>query len=60
MKGRAGSMSRPGSKVDPADPTGRPYPWYRDGRYWLATAFFLLALLSKSLTATLPCALMVA
>ena len=58
-EGRAGSMSQPGSKVDPADPAGRPYPWYRDGRYWLATAFFLLALLSKSLTATLPCALMV-
>jgi tetratricopeptide (TPR) repeat protein len=34
-------------------------PWYRSPRYWLATLFFLLSILAKSLTATLPCALLV-
>jgi tetratricopeptide (TPR) repeat protein len=33
--------------------------WWRSGHYWLATFFFLLAILSKSLTATLPCVLLV-
>jgi tetratricopeptide (TPR) repeat protein len=44
----------PGGGTRPAS-----IPWYRSGRYWLATLFFLLAILSKSLTATLPCALLV-
>ena len=39
--------------------TSRPYLWWKSPGYWLATFFFLLAILSKSVTATLPCALMV-
>ena len=35
------------------------HPFWRHPAYWLATFFFLLAILSKSVTATLPCALMV-
>jgi tetratricopeptide (TPR) repeat protein len=34
-------------------------PFWESRPYWLASFFFLLALLSKSLTASLPCALLV-
>jgi tetratricopeptide (TPR) repeat protein len=59
-RGRAGSTGRPGSTGDiAAGSSSQPRPWYRNPRYWLATLFFLLSILAKSLTATLPCALLV-
>ena len=58
IDGRADPLGQPGSDIA-ADPAGRPYLWYRNPRYWLATACFLLAILAKSLAATLPCALLV-
>ena len=42
-----------------ADKSSQPYLWWRQPAYWLATGCFILALLSKSLTASLPCALLV-
>jgi tetratricopeptide (TPR) repeat protein len=42
-----------------AEAPPQPYPWWQSRRYWLATSLFLCALLSKSLTASLPAALLV-
>ena len=42
-----------------ADKSSQPYLWWRQPAYWLATGCFILALLAKSLTASLPCALLV-
>jgi tetratricopeptide (TPR) repeat protein len=62
-RGGAGSTSQPGSNgPGGAETTGasrQHCPWWQSSGYWVATAFFLLAILSKSVTATLPCALMV-
>jgi tetratricopeptide (TPR) repeat protein len=59
-EGRVGATSRPSSgNVFAADSSSQTCPFWRSARYWLATFFFLLAILSKSLTATLPCALLV-
>ena len=38
---------------------GRADPFWRSRRYWLATFLFVLAILAKSLTATLPAVLLV-
>jgi tetratricopeptide (TPR) repeat protein len=37
----------------------QPYPWWAEHRYWFAFLLFVLAVLSKSVTATLPAALLV-
>ncbi len=58
IEGRADSLGQPGSNIA-ANAAGRPYAWYRNPRYWLAIFCFVLAILAKSLTATLPCALLV-
>ena len=42
----------------PSRGAGRSWP-ARSGQYWLATGLFVLALLTKSVTATLPAALLV-
>jgi tetratricopeptide (TPR) repeat protein len=42
-----------------ADLPSPPHDFWRNRRYWLATFFFLLAILSKSLTASLPAVLLV-
>ncbi len=53
-------VPQPGSQsIIAADSPSQPYLWWRSPGYWLATGFFVLALLSKSLTASLPCALLV-
>jgi tetratricopeptide (TPR) repeat protein len=60
IEGRADLPSPPGRQsAIAADSASPPYPFFRNPHYWLATLFFLLAILSKSLTATLPCALLV-
>ena len=62
-RGRAGAVPQPGSKSDrkiiAAEAPPQPDLWWRQPGYWLATFFFLLAILSKSLTATLPAVLLV-
>jgi tetratricopeptide (TPR) repeat protein len=58
-EGRADLPSPPGSKGGAADMACPPDSFWRRRGYWLATFFFLLAILSKSPTATLPCALLV-
>ncbi len=62
-RGRAEAVPQPGSKSDrkiiAAEAPPQPDLWWRQPGYWLATFFFLLAILSKSVTATLPGVLMV-
>ena len=73
-RGRAEAVPQPRSKPSiAADAPRQPYPqkssaaasscqpyvWYRSGSYWLATMFFLCSILAKSVTATLPAALLV-
>jgi tetratricopeptide (TPR) repeat protein len=62
-RGGVGSTSRPGSNdrggAEAAGASSQPCPWWKSSGYWIATAFFLLAILSKSLTASLPAVLLV-
>jgi hypothetical protein len=71
IDGRSDPLGQPGSNSatdpaprqargpEPVERAGRPSLWHRNPRYWLATFCFLLSILAKSLTATLPCALLV-
>jgi tetratricopeptide (TPR) repeat protein len=56
--GRTEAVPQPGSN-SAAGSSSQRYPWWRSPEYWLASGLFILALLSKSLTASLPCALLV-